>query len=172
MGYDSFRNLIDTDSEDCDLSTESKMLRENLINPGPDLVVCHEGHLLKNDKTCLNEVLSSIRTLRRIALTGTPLQNNLKEYLCMIDFVKHSLLGTLKEFSNRFINPIQNGQYINSTVNDIALMTRRSHVLHDMLDGTIQRVGLSVLEKFLPAKHEYVVYVRLTNWQAILYKVW
>ena len=57
---------------------------------------------------------------------------------CMVSFVKPSLLGTRKEFCNRFVNPITNGQHLDSTPADVRLMKRRAHVLHEMLAGCVQ----------------------------------
>lgn len=88
----------------------------------------------------------------------------------MVNFVKPYLLGTMKEFNNRFLNPIKNGQYSNSTQSDINLMTRRSYVLHDLLGGCIHRLGESELAKHLPPKEEYVIYLRLSSLQAEFYK--
>lgn len=56
----------------------------------------------------------------------------------MVDFIRPNLLGSIKDFTNRFINPITNGQYSDSTAADVRLMKRRSHVLHRMLDGFVQ----------------------------------
>lgn len=56
----------------------------------------------------------------------------------MVNFIKENLLGSLKEFRNRFINPIQNGQCADSTPADVRLMKNRSHVLHQMMSGFIQ----------------------------------
>ncbi|XP_046968299.1 transcriptional regulator ATRX homolog isoform X3 [Vanessa cardui] len=169
LGYEMFRNL----SADNVKKFKKKMLRsfqEALVDPGPDLVVCDEGHLLKNEKTSLSQAMNRVKTLRRIVLTGTPLQNNLKEYYCMVQFVKPNLLGKYNEYLNRFVNPITNGQYTDSTEHDIRIMKRRSHVLHKMLDGAVQRRDYGVLAPFLPPKHEYVLFITLTEVQIKLYQ--
>lgn len=163
VGYDMLRNLLQ--------KNETTKINEILVDPGPDIMILDEGHLLKNDKTSLSDVLASIRTQRKIVLTGTPLQNNLDEYFCMVNFVKPYLLGTQKEFKNRFENPITNGQYTNSNAQDIKIMKRRSHVLHNLLDGCVHRADMSILQPLLMPKEEYVIYVRLTNFQTKLYKV-
>ena len=46
---------------------------------GPDVIVCDEGHVMRNSKSRLSQVLGELKTLCRIVLTGTPLQNNLLE---------------------------------------------------------------------------------------------
>lgn len=142
-----------------------------LLSPGPDLVACDEGHLLKNAKTSLSKAVNRIRTLRRIGLTGTPLQNNLKEYHCMVQFVKPNLLGNESEFMNRFVNLITNGQYSDSTPSDIQQMKHRSFILHDLLNSCVQRKYASILAPYLPPKYEYVLSIQMTELQVNLYKV-
>lgn len=44
----------------------------------------------------------------------------------------------------------------------------RSHVLHKLLDGVVQRRDYSVLEPYLPPKHEYILFVRLSDVQVKL----
>lgn len=56
-----------------------KATRKYLLNPGADLVICDEGHTIKNQKSTTSTAVNKIQTKRRIILTGTPIQNNLKE---------------------------------------------------------------------------------------------
>ncbi|CAL8362524.1 unnamed protein product [Lota lota] len=168
MGYEMYRNFsLGHKIRD---PIAKKIFHNTLVQPGPDFVICDEGHILKNEASNISKAMSSIRTRRRVVLTGTPLQNNLVEYHCMVSFIKENLLGSLKEFRNRFINPIQNGQCADSTPRDVRIMKNRAHVLHAMLAGCVQRRDYSALTKFLPPKHEYVLAVRVTPLQYKLYR--
>lgn len=59
----------------------------------------------------------------------------------MVNFIKENLLGSIKEFRNRFINPIQNGQCADSTLVDVRVMKKRAHILYEMLAGCVQVCG-------------------------------
>lgn len=131
------------------------------------MVICDEGHILKNESSAVSKAMNSIRTRRRVVLTGTPLQNNLIECKssavtggrrhsctsadsfvprldhCMVNFIKENLLGSVKEFRNRFINPIQNGQCADSTLHDVRIMKKRAHILYEMLAGCVQVTQLA-----------------------------
>ncbi|XP_075039957.1 helicase ARIP4 [Mixophyes fleayi] len=160
--------IIDLDEED----RQQEMLKgieKALSRPGPDVVICDEGHRIKNCHASTSQALKNIRSRRRVVLTGYPLQNNLIEYWCMVDFVRPDFLGTRQEFSNMFERPILNGQCTDSTPQDKRLMRYRSHVLHSLLEGFVQRRGHTVLKAQLPSKEEHVILVRLSPIQRALY---
>jgi SNF2 family DNA or RNA helicase len=83
--------------------------RRYLQDPGPDLVVADEAHTIKEPAAIISKVMNQIRTKRRIALTGSPLQNNLVEYWCMVNWVKYRFLGDYKEFYKYYVEPIRAG---------------------------------------------------------------
>ncbi|CAF0808549.1 unnamed protein product [Brachionus calyciflorus] len=170
LGYTMFARLVGGKA------IKPKKLEENfnrcLLAPGADLVICDEGHMLKTQTSNLNKSVSQIETERRIVLTGTPLQNNLIEYHCMVSFVKPNLLGTTKEFKNRFVNPINNGQHRDSTEADVRYMKKRAHILHNLLDGCVQRKDYNVIRNLLKPKKEYVLSIRLSDRQIELYRAY
>ncbi|CAK6972901.1 helicase ARIP4-like [Scomber scombrus] len=160
--------VIDLDEEDRQQEL-LKGIEQALARPGPDVVICDEGHRIKNCHASTSQALKNIQTRRRVVLTGYPLQNNLIEYWCMVDFVRPDFLGTRQEFSNMFERPILNGQCVDSTPVDVRLMRYRSHVLHSLLEGFVQRRGHDVLKDQLPSKEEHVILVRLSPLQRALY---
>ncbi|XP_049893297.1 helicase ARIP4 [Epinephelus moara] len=160
--------IIDLDEEDRQQEL-MKGIERAIARPGPDVVICDEGHRIKNYHASTSQALKNIRSRRRVVLTGYPLQNNLIEYWCMVDFVRPDFLGTRQEFSNMFERPILNGQCVDSTPQDVRLMRYRSHVLHSLLEGFVQRRGHDVLRDQLPSKEEHVILVRLSPVQRALY---
>ena len=90
-------------------------VEELLCSHGPDLVVCDEGHRLKNINSKSHIALSRIRTSRRVILTGTPIQNNLMELYAIVAFVRPHLLGDHATFKSRFVVHIEKGQNSDAT---------------------------------------------------------
>ncbi|KAM7526677.1 hypothetical protein LguiA_016579 [Lonicera macranthoides] len=163
IGYTAFRNLsLGKHVKD------RQMAREicHALQDGPDILVCDEAHMIKNTRADVTQALKQVKCQRRIALTGSPLQNNLMEYYCMVDFVREGFLGS----SHDFQNPIENGQHTNSTADDVKIMNQRSHILYEQLKGFVQRMDMNVVKKDLPPKTVFVIAVKLSPLQRKLYK--
>lgn len=68
------------------LDAIKRKVEETLLKPGADIVICDEGHMIKNRKSATSLAVNEIKTRKRIILTGTPIQNNLKECKYRHDF--------------------------------------------------------------------------------------
>ncbi|GAB4835468.1 hypothetical protein Ancab_000376 [Ancistrocladus abbreviatus] len=167
IGYTAFRNLS-LGKNVKDLQTAKEICSS--LQEGPDILICDEAHTIKNTRADTTQALKQVKCQRRIALTGSPLQNNLMEYYCMVDFVREGFLGSSHEFRNRFQNPIENGQHANSTADDVRIMNQRSHILYEQLKGFVQRMDMSVVKNDLPPKTVFVIAVKLSPLQRKLYK--
>ncbi|KAJ1427683.1 SNF2 family N-terminal domain-containing protein, partial [Ochromonadaceae sp. CCMP2298] len=140
-----------------------------LQNPGPDLVVADEAHIIKEKKSNISQVMGEIRTKRRIALTGSPLQNNLNEYWVMVNWVKPRFLYTLKEFKKRYSDKIHKGESKNASYHDKKMMKERTFLLNKKLRHVIDRRDMSELAKTLKPKREFTIALRMTSFQIFLY---
>ncbi|KAH9706877.1 protein CHROMATIN REMODELING 20 [Citrus sinensis] len=89
IGYTAFRNLSFGKHV-----KDRNMAREicHALQDGPDILVCDEAHMIKNTRADTTQALKQVKCQRRIALTGSPLQNNLMEYYCMVDFVREGFV--------------------------------------------------------------------------------
>ena len=70
-------------------------------------VFLDELHRLKSMKTKLYKACLKLRCRRRIGMTGTLVQNNLKELYAVVNFVHPGCFGTLQNFNMNFILPIK-----------------------------------------------------------------
>lgn len=136
-----------------------------------DLLICDEGHRLKNEKsktyTCLRDC---INTDRRIILTGTPIQNNLKELYAIINFVNPNALGSLSKFERTFIRPITLANEADATAELRETGESVQAQLNDILNEFMLRRTSDALSDFLPRRTEYIICCRPFDIQIDLYK--
>jgi DNA excision repair protein ERCC-6 len=90
-------------------------LQEAILRWRWHLVVLDEGHKIRNPDAQATLAAKRIPTPHRLALTGSPMQNNLKELWSLFDYVYPSKLGTLPDFMANFAVPITQGGYSNAS---------------------------------------------------------
>uniref|UniRef100_A0A0K0F5W5 DNA repair and recombination protein RAD54-like n=1 Tax=Strongyloides venezuelensis TaxID=75913 RepID=A0A0K0F5W5_STRVS len=134
------------------------------------MVICDEGHRLKNNENLTYQALSSLKCSRRILISGTPIQNDLLEYYSLINFVNPGMLGSAAEFKKNFENPILKGRDSLSDEKQRKLSEEKLQELSSLVSHCIIRRTSILLTKYLPVKYEFVVCCNLTNLQENLYK--
>lgn len=152
------------------VSYESLRLNvEELKNAPIGLMLCDEGHRLKNGDSQTFNALNNLNVSRRVILSGTPIQNDLSEYFALISFANPELLGTRLEFRKRFEIPILRGRDADASEAD---RKRGDECLADLL-GVVNKFIIrrtnDILSKYLPVKYEHVVFCNLSPFQLDLY---
>ena len=71
------------------------------------LLVIDEAQAIKNSDTQTRKSLCQIKANGYIAMSGTPVENRLKEYWSILDFVNPGLFGTEQEFIHNYAKPIE-----------------------------------------------------------------
>lgn len=113
-----------------------------------------EAHRLKNDDSLLYKALFDFDTNHRLLITGTPLQNSLKELWALLHFIMPKKFETWDEFEKLHGNAEEKGYA----------------KLHKQLEPYILRRVKKDVEKSLPAKVEQILRVEMTTTQKQYYK--
>ncbi|MEV7728487.1 DEAD/DEAH box helicase, partial [Streptomyces sp. NPDC087917] len=74
------------------------------------MVVADEAQHVKNPRSSTAKALRTIPTPARVALTGTPVENNLSELWALLDWTTPGLLGPLGRFRSRYAEPVESGR--------------------------------------------------------------
>ena len=72
-----------------------------------DRLLLDEAQDVKNPQTRRARSLRLIRARRRVAMTGTPIENHLRELWAIMDLLNPGLLGSREWFHRAFVEPIQ-----------------------------------------------------------------
>ncbi|XP_034981936.2 DNA repair and recombination protein RAD54B [Zootoca vivipara] len=134
------------------------------------LVICDEGHRLKNAAIKTTTALASLSCERRIILTGTPVQNDLQEFYALIEYVNPGILGPLSAYKKVYEEPILRSREPSATKEEIELGERRAAELTRLTGLFILRRTQDVINKFLPPKLESILFCRPTALQLDLYR--
>lgn len=136
-----------------------------------DLLVCDEGHRLKNSENKTMKTLESFNIRRRILLSGTPIQNDLVEFYTMANFANPGIFGDLKSFQKDFIKPILNSRDPNCRNERLIKRGKnKSKELVEITNNFILRRSNHELTKFLPKRSDYIILVPPTPLQLQLFK--
>lgn len=166
LGYNMFKSEFGKGDE------STPTIDKILVNEAT-LVVADEAHTLKNPNSKIGRLALQMKTVTRIALTGSPLANNVEEYYAMIDWVAPNFLGPRQEFRDLFATPIHQGLYNDSTPYDKRKAIKLLQVLKETAAPKVHRATIkSCLKDDLPPKEEFVIALPLTTMQRRLYDLY
>ncbi|XP_017797853.1 PREDICTED: lymphocyte-specific helicase-like, partial [Habropoda laboriosa] len=133
-------------------------------------IIIDEGHRIKNHECLLIKILKSCKSMSRLLLTGTPLQNNLAELWSLLNFLLPEIFDDLAVFESWF--DAKELQHDEGTKNFLKL-EQEKHVLsslREILQPFMLRREKSDVCLDIPPKKELIVYAPLTELQHNLYK--
>lgn len=123
-------------------------------------VILDEAQNIKNAATKQAKAARALRTERRIALTGTPVENNVGDLWSIQDFLNPGFLGSANHFKREFFIPVQ-------VQRDESAMERLQKLTSPFVLRRL-KTDRAIIQD-LPDKLEMKVYCTLTREQASLY---
>ena len=123
-----------------------------------EYVVLDESQNIKNNESLTFRAVIQLRCNHRLALTGTPIENSLKDLWTQFRFLQPDLLGEESTFQKQFIVPIRQGN---------ARMQKR---LQQLIAPFILRRSKSEVAPELPSLTEETIYCDMPEEQEERYK--
>jgi SNF2 family DNA or RNA helicase len=144
QGADRHEQREELESAEVIITSYPLLRRDEELLAGLELTyaILDEAQHIKNPASATAAAARKLTAQRRLALTGTPIENRLSEFWSIFHFVSPGLLGTLDKFEERYGRPIDNG--------DSKAAIRLRSIVHPFI---LRRTKLEV-EKDLPEKIE------------------
>lgn len=122
-------------------------------------VILDESQNIKNIAAQTTQASFLLKSKHRLALSGTPIENNLTELYSLFRFLNPTMFGSLDEFNARYTYPIQK-----DNDKDVMLSLRKK-----IFPFMLRRLKKDVLKE-LPDRTEQTLYVEMGDKQAQLYE--
>eukprot|EP00826_Nyctotherus_ovalis_P027329 TRINITY_DN2135_c0_g1_i12.p1 TRINITY_DN2135_c0_g1~~TRINITY_DN2135_c0_g1_i12.p1 ORF type:complete len:330 (+),score=101.51 TRINITY_DN2135_c0_g1_i12:69-1058(+) len=181
--------------EDSDMKTRKKTIKKAVSTPGVlvisyelarihesmfarhdwSYIVLDEAQKIKNPHAQITRVCQSLRSFNRVVMTGTPIQNDIKELWSLFDFACPGYLGDLQTFEKDFCGQIIKGSMSQSGTEEKDAARRCTCVLRNLIiPRVLRRTRKEVYSTsespstanasiVLPSKKEYVLYLSLIH---------
>jgi superfamily II DNA or RNA helicase len=121
-------------------------------------LILDEAQNAKNPSSQIAKVVRNLRADHRLALTGTPVENSLRDLWSIFAFVEPGLLGSEASFRRRFENPIAEGDEV------------AAHQLRSRLEPFVLRRTKEDVARELPERTEQIIECDLSALQRRLYR--
>lgn len=145
--------------------TTYEVLRRKQVRLGTvpwKMVLCDEAQYIKNPTTARTSAVKAMKSKFRAALTGTPVENGLIEFWCIMDFVQPGLLGSWLDIKKKYERPIVAGEETEREKHVTSLLSEiKGHYLRRMKSEYL---------KELPQKKIEIIKVGLSQIQLSLYR--
>jgi len=121
-------------------------------------IILDEGQAIKNASSLVAQSVYEMQSRYRLVLTGTPIENTLRDLWSQFRFLNPKLLGTQNYFNQHYTMPIEKNN-ITQKLDELKIMTR----------PFILRRTKEVVAPDLPDKTEFIVYCDMTDEQRECY---
>lgn len=162
----SFDVMVTTYNLACGATQDLGFLKSRKFN----VCVYDEGHLLKNSQSERYSKLMRLHANFRLILTGTPLQNNLRELVSLLSFILPDIFVSRKDdlagiFKHKAKSTDKSSDGRNPLLSEQRIMKAKA-----MMTPFVLRRKKDQVLKHLPSKSHQVIYCELTKEQDLVYQ--
>lgn len=146
--YDVVLTTYGTVRNDIDMLTKFKFF----------YLILDESQTVKNPDSATYKACLQIKTMYKLSLSGTPIENGLTDLWAQMNFLNKGLLGSLSLFKEQYVVPIEKYNH-----------QGRQEKLKNLIEPFILRRTKEKVASELPAVTELEIYCEMTDKQRDLY---
>jgi len=157
MGFDSHDKIVASVD-----TAKGKRYRDQVLSRRWDVVVLDEAHYVRNEDTNRYKLIKELDYGEAFFATATPIQNDITDLYNIINLIRPGMLGTRKQFENRYVADgdnaqIKRGDELQSKLDNVMIRNRREET---SIDFTNREVHTEVFE---PSRNEEKLYDAVTD---------